>query len=182
MFFDSVDALSPRDTNGNVDVYEYEDSHVYLISSGGGESLPDAIKEPTPGYNSSQEVVLPTSDFVEASASGNDVFFVTSDRLVPQDVDGALDLYDARVDGGFPQLSPSACVGTGCQGVPPGAPIFATPASVTFDGVGNFAPAPVSAVPKATVSHKPGAGGGKRGKRSKRKRSKGKHHTARKHG
>ncbi len=182
LFFDSVDALSPRDTNGNVDVYEYEDSHVYLISSGGGESLPDAIKEPTPGYNSSQEVVLPTSSFVEASASGNDVFFVTTDRLVPQDVDGALDLYDARVDGGFPKLSPPVCAGTGCQGVPPAAPIFATPASVTFDGVGNFAPAPVSAVRKAAVSHKPKAGSGKQRKRSKRKRSNSKRHAARKHG
>jgi hypothetical protein len=46
-------------------------------------------------------------------------------------------LYDARVGGGFPESS-LACTGTGCQGVPPGPPIFATPSSVTFSGVGNF--------------------------------------------
>ena len=33
-----------------------------------------------------------------------------------------------------------ACTGSGCQGVPAAPPIFATPASVTFAGVGNFVP------------------------------------------
>ena len=35
------------------------------------------------------------------------------------------------------------------QGVPAAPPIFATPASVTFGGVGNFAVEPVAAKPKS---------------------------------
>jgi hypothetical protein len=50
-------------------------------------------------------------------------------------------LYDVRVNGGFPQQS-LACTGTGCQGVPPAPPAFATPSSATFSGTGNFAPHP----------------------------------------
>jgi hypothetical protein len=50
-------------------------------------------------------------------------------------------LYDARVGGGFPETT-TACTGTGCQGVPPGSPVFATPSSVTFNGAGNFAQPP----------------------------------------
>ena len=50
-----------------------------------------------------------------------------------------------RVDGGFASVS-SACTGSGCQGVPPAAPLFATPASVTFAGTGNFPPPPPVAV------------------------------------
>ncbi len=34
--------------------------------------------------------------------SGKDIFFVTSQGLVPQDTDGVADVYDARLDGGFP--------------------------------------------------------------------------------
>ena len=37
------------------------------------------------------------SAFLDASESGNDVFFLTASRLVPQDLDSALDVYDAHV-------------------------------------------------------------------------------------
>ena len=47
-----------------------------------------------------------------------------------------------------------ACTGTGCQGVPPAPPIFATPSSVTFNGVGNFEPSQKTTVkPKAKLKH-----------------------------
>jgi hypothetical protein len=131
VFFDSLSALSPYDTNGRVqDVYEYEPDGigtcarpagcVFLISRGNGTS---------------------DSEFVDATPSGSDAFFVTRDRLAPQDQDDLVDLYDARVDGGFPEVTAPACTGTGCQGLPGTPPIFATPSSVTYDGVGNFAPA-----------------------------------------
>jgi hypothetical protein len=84
------------------------------------------------------------SYLADASASGNDVFFVTRGQLVPQDQNEKMDLYDARVDGGFPDVK-SGCTGSGCQGVPPAPPIFATPSSVTFSGVGNLEPPPVTA-------------------------------------
>lgn len=164
LFFDSEDALVPIDTNGVQDVYEYENGRISLISSGTGESG---------GFFH--------SSFIDASASGSDVFFVTADKLLPQDIDGALDLYDARVNGGFPRLSAPVCSGTGCQGVPPAVPIFATPASVTFSGVGNFTSEPSLArgTPKIARRHKPRRHGGN-GKH--RHRHRGGRSSARKHG
>jgi hypothetical protein len=77
---------------------------------------------------------------LDASVSGNDVFFVSRAQLVSEDRGGEAEvLYDARVGGVKPPTG-SGCSGTGCQGVPPAPPIFATPASVTFVGTGNFPP------------------------------------------
>ncbi len=86
---------------------------------------------------------------IGASETGNDVFVVTRAQLVPEDQNDAFDLYDVRVDGVKP-VSPPECTGTGCQGLPAPPPTFATPSSVTFNGVGNFSPvAPVSVKAKA---------------------------------
>jgi hypothetical protein len=133
LFFDSFDGLVPQDSNGMMDVYEYEAGRAMLISSGSGSS---------------------DSRFADASSNGDDVFFTTRDQLVPQDQDQSVDLYDARVGGGSSQLAPPVCSGTGCQGVPAPPPIFSTPSSVTFNGVGNF-PAPPKAVVRAKIKHKP---------------------------
>jgi hypothetical protein len=139
VFFDSVEPLVSQDTNRLRDVYEWErdgagscqtvEGCVYLLS--GGTSTD-------------------SSSFVDASADGKDVFFVTRAQLVSQDRNEEYDLYDARI-GGVQPLSPSACSGTGCQGVPSAQPLFATPPSVTFNGVGNFEPPPPTpaAKPKA---------------------------------
>jgi hypothetical protein len=126
VFFDSDQPLVPQDTNGKQDVYEWErdgvgscreaNGCIYLLSGGTGESA---------------------SWLLATSSSGDDVFVISRTELVPGDPYDSFDLYDARV-GGLRPLAPSACSGTGCQGVPPAPPIFATPASVTFDGVGNF--------------------------------------------
>ncbi len=147
VFFDSVVPLVPQDTNNKVDVYEWEREGtggceasvavnggcVYLLSGGSSTS---------------------GSWLVGASASGDDVFMVTRAQLVPGDGNDADDLYDARVGGVVP-VSPPACTGTGCQGVPAPPPTFATPSSVTFEGPGNFAPvAPAPVVPKAAVKKK----------------------------
>ena len=72
----------------------------------------------------------------------------TRAQLAGQDQNDNFNLFDARV-GGVPPLSAPACSGTGCQGVPPAPPIFATPSSVTFNGVGNFPP------PSPAVNSKP---------------------------
>jgi hypothetical protein len=70
--------------------------------------------------------------------------------LTPEDDGEAYSLFDARVGGSVPP-GPPVCAGTGCQGVPAPPPTFATPASVTFAGVGNFpAPPPVGTVVKTT--------------------------------
>jgi hypothetical protein len=83
--------------------------------------------------------------FFDASETGDDVFFLTSDRLVPLDTDTGLDVYDARVGGGFPAeplSGPPVCEGDACQGAPPAPPVFGTPGSATFEGPGNLTPVP----------------------------------------
>jgi virginiamycin B lyase len=130
VFFDSAEPLVPQDVNGWMDVYEWERNGtgtcrqsqgcIYLLSGG---TSPES------------------SWLLGASANGNDVFIITKAQLVAQDRNGSDDVYDARV-GGVQPPSPPACTGTGCQGVPPAPPIFATPSSVTFSGVGNFPPPP----------------------------------------
>ncbi len=130
LFFDTRDALAPRDSNGKQDVYEYENGKQYLISTG------------TSGDDST---------FVDATANGGDVFFLTRSQLVAQDQDNSMDLYDARIGGGFPAALVSApCTGDSCRealGSPPGLP---GAASATFSGPGN----PLASAPKTVVKHK----------------------------
>jgi hypothetical protein len=128
VFFDSSESLVPQDTNERQDVYEWErggegsctqaSGCIFLLSGGvsGSASWLEGVSE-----------------------NGNDVFIATRAQLVPEDQNENYDLYDARVDGLEPVAAP-ACTGTGCQGLPSPPPTFATPSSVTFEGVGNFAP------------------------------------------
>ena len=90
------------------------------------------------------------SFLVDASANGNDVFFITRADLVKADKTDYDSLYDARVDGvELPEELP--CSGTGCQGIAPAPPIFATPSSASITGVDDV-PAPPS---PAVVKPKP---------------------------
>jgi hypothetical protein len=138
VFFDTASALVPQVTPGKVHVYEWHDGTISLISS---------PSDPGDAF------------FLGSSADGSNVFFSTHAQLVPQDTDVSDDIYDARVDGGFAGLVAPQCTGTGCQGVPAAAPIFATPSSETFAGVGNV-PASEAAVkpaskPKSKAKSKP---------------------------
>jgi hypothetical protein len=130
-FFETDEALVPQDTNGVSDVYEWENGHIYLISSGqGGEYGQSGSK----GYGLSSL----GSSLVGASSNGDEVFFETADRLVPQDEESSRAIYDARVGGGFPYTPPGhGCDSGQCQGPQTPAPVFAPPASSTFVGVGN---------------------------------------------
>lgn len=130
-FFETPDPLVPQDTNGLPDVYEWENGQISLISSGQG----------TYGSN-----------FAGASSNGNDVFLVTTDHLLPQDIESATQIYDARVDGGFPyRPSTTGCDSGQCQGPQTPAPSFGAPASATFVGLGN----PLPAAPTPAVKAKP---------------------------
>lgn len=142
VFFDSRDALVPQDTNGAMDVYEWErtgtgtchheNGCVFLLS--GGTSNSD-------------------SSFVDASASGEDVFFLTRAQLVKQDGDQLRDLYDARVDGGFSPSAPNPpCEGEGCLPSPSSSSEVGSLASTTFNGMGNLALLPAKS--KAKVKAK----------------------------
>jgi hypothetical protein len=104
VLFDSADSLTPRDINSKQDVYEWvrggacgvTEGCVYLVSSG---------------------LDTTNSLFADASLSGEDIFFTTRARLAHADVDESIDLYDARVRGGFPETSPPApCLGEACLG------------------------------------------------------------------
>jgi hypothetical protein len=139
VFFDSSEALVPQDTNGVEDVYEWERN-----GAGSCRQSPGCI------YLISGDLSVGEALFADASESGNDVFFTSRADLVPQDQGENVVLYDARVNGGFPRTA-SACTGTGCQGVPPAPPTFATPSSVTFNGIGNFPPSP-GVKPKSRIS------------------------------
>ncbi len=150
VFFDSEVPLVARDIDGTQDVYEWERDGVgscgepagcqYLLSAGTSPAI---------------------SSLADASASGNDVFIISRSQLVAQDGNENFNLYDARV-GGVPLISPPVCTGSGCQGAPPAPPLFATPASVTFNGVGNFA-AQVSPSVKSKPKRKIKPGSCKRG-------------------
>jgi hypothetical protein len=119
--FATAEPLSPQDTDGVTDAYLWHDGRVSLISHGGGE--------------------LPWID-----ASGQNVYFVTDKPLTAADRDVNVDIYDARVDGGFDLSSPPPCSGEACQGqasTPPASP--GAPASQTPQTAGNL---PVTAPPQ----------------------------------
>jgi hypothetical protein len=151
VFFETQEALVPQDGNGKTDVYEWERAGegtcevggtAYSGANGGCLFL---LSGGTSSHN---------SHFVDASENGDDVFFISDAELVPADRGEYVQLFDARV-GATEPLAQTACTGTGCQGVPPAPPIFATPPSVTFTGIGNFPAPPVSkASPKKTVKCK----------------------------
>jgi hypothetical protein len=134
VFFDSDLALLPQDTNGKMDVYEWERD-----GSGDCELTKGCLSLLTGGTSDDSSFLL------DSSASGDDVFMVTRAQLVEADRNENFDVYDARV-GGARQLAASACSGSGCQGVPPSPASFATPASFTFEGLGNFSPPPTRTV------------------------------------
>ena len=115
LFFDSSDAIVPADGSAAQDVYQWEAPGVGGCASG------------SPGFHSTAGGCLflissgsspEDSTFIDASADGRDVFFLSGDSLIPRDP-GSVDLYDAREGGGFPEPEkPIPCEGDSCQGVP----------------------------------------------------------------
>jgi hypothetical protein len=128
VFFDTSASLVPQDINEQTDVYEWERdgsgscTHnpgcIYLISDG---SAPEG------------------SYLIGVSASGDDVFMTTRSALVSEDENETVDVYDARANMVSRPTAPQ-CTGSGCQGLPSTPPVFATPPSATYNGVGNFVP------------------------------------------
>lgn len=121
VFFDTQSRLLPGDVNGTRDVYAYHDGTARLISPG------DEPFEAT---------------FIDASASGNDVFFKTAQGLVRQDADQLVDIYDARVGGGIAgqnQVTPVPCSGEACRASAPPAPAAASIGSQAVHGASQKA-------------------------------------------
>jgi hypothetical protein len=94
------------------------------------------------------------ADFKGMDENGNNILLSTTDSLLTSDVDGGQpDVYDARVDGGFPSVPAPGCEGTGCQTVlnPPPA-LGSSSGSATVTGNSNLTPPPATAVtPKKTT-------------------------------
>ena len=68
---------------------------------------------------------------------GRNVFFGTHSQLVPADKDEQGDLYDARIEGGFPRpLGAGPCEGDACDNPPP-APSDPTPTLLPSVGEGG---------------------------------------------
>ena len=135
--FTSAEPLSPLASNGLENVYEWHkapgsEGVVSLISGGTAEQ--------------------PVSDVV-ISPLGNDIYFLTSQGLLPQDTDGAPDIYDARLGADFPAVPAPAqpCAGDACQGPLTNPAPLLVPGSVSQAPGGNL----VSPVPALTVKSKP---------------------------
>jgi hypothetical protein len=144
LFFNSGDALVPQDINGNTDVYQYEPPGV-----GSCTTSSSTFSERSGGCVAliSSGVASGPSEFLDASATGADVFFSTAERLVPQDVDKLAGVYDAHeCTAASPcpasSISPPPCT-TEASCIAPPSPqpsIFGAPSSATFSGPGNIPP------------------------------------------
>jgi hypothetical protein len=151
LFFDSPDALVAQADNGVEDVYEYEPAGVGGCSPASGlfgEGSGGCVGLIS-GGSSGEE-----SAFLDASETGEDVFFLTAAPLVTSDVDSAYDIYDAQVCSASEPcvpapVSPPPCATVdSCRAAPSPQPaIFGAPASQTFSGEGN--PASAGATVKA---------------------------------
>jgi hypothetical protein len=137
VFFNALDAIVSADANNQWDVYQFEPlgQGTCSASSGGsavarsGEGCVSLISSGT----ATEEAV-----FLDASASGNDAFFLSSARLSALDKDDELDVYDARVGGKLAEPEPSSdCVGEACRPSPP-PPGYTAPNSSNFAGKGNL--------------------------------------------
>ena len=186
-FFTTPAALVPQDIDGEIeietgpgsvnpdlghttspssDIYEWRANGV----SGCGQ-LDGCLALITNGRGGYKSLLLGSAD------EGRDVFVYTREKLVPQDNDTAGDIYDARVEGGFPPPPPrpTECEADACS-TPPSAPVDSTPASLTFTGVGNVLPVAPAGKPvvkkKAPPKKKHNAKKRKKGKSTRKGKAK----------
>jgi len=159
LFFDSGDRLFALDTNARADVYEWE---------AGGEG--DCTRSPGCVSLISSGRDPRGASFVDASADGGDTYLLTNESLVGADP-GSIDLYDARMGGGFPEpAKPTVCLADACQPLP-GEPDDPTPGTLV-PTTGNPAPRYIKEKTKRHRKRRHGI----------RHRHHGKHRAAGRHG
>ena len=145
VFFDARDPLVAGAVNENWDVYQWEPPGVgscteaaasFSIRSGGCVSLVSSGESPD------------ESAFLDASATGADVFFMSTAKLSKKDVDNSYDVYDAHECTGISPCLPTEAeppppctTADSCRPAPSPQPeVFGTPSSATFTGPGNLTP------------------------------------------
>jgi hypothetical protein len=137
VFFETIEKLVASDTNGLKDVYEWE--------AAGSGSCPSDAKGGRCLYLLSTGTSTEPAYFGDASKSGDDVFIFTDQRLVGQDEDQIVDIYDARVGGGIasqnPPPEPGLCASAdACKRAAATPPSTQSPGSASFSGPGNSPP------------------------------------------
>jgi hypothetical protein len=146
LFFNSPDHLVPAAAGSKEKVYEYEPS-----GQGSCESVNGCVGVLSSPNTEGEPLGERESAFLDASESGNDVFFMTTARLpavngTSGDFDTSYDVYDARVCEPRPSHScaPGPALGSGgcenetaCKGTGPHTPEFLAPASRIVHAPGN---------------------------------------------
>lgn len=117
--FSTAAALMPEDVNGDSDVYEWHDGELGLITDG-----------TTP---------LTRASILEVSPDGRDVLFASMVAEAPRATPGTLNVYDARIGGGFPAppTPTPSCVDDQCQGAASAKPQLSVTGSERFSGRGD---------------------------------------------
>jgi hypothetical protein len=135
-YFNSTSPLVNGDSNGTWDVYQYEPFGLGDCEPSAGSKMVATTATGCVSLMSAGTDSLPAV-FLDASASGDDVFLASFARLSSLDTDTDVDIYDARVGGVEAVVQqPTECSGEACQqrGLPPGESV---PNSVNFNGAGN---------------------------------------------
>ncbi len=118
LFFQSTDAVVPQAQSGLSNVFEYAGGAVRLLTPGDGL----------------------TALLAGASASGDDVFIATFEKLSPRSQGAAFAIYDARVNADVPPPpAPSVCQGESCRGTATAAQQLASPGTAKFESPGTVA-------------------------------------------
>jgi hypothetical protein len=146
VIFTSAEPLSTNVPQGNTTENVYE----WHREAGRGEGTVALVGFGTAQSGEPEAAVI--------SPSGNDIFFETYQGLVPQDTDGANDIYDARLGGGFPPAPAprQPCSSDACQGPLSTPPPLLVPGSTSQPAGDNIAPTPAATVkPKPKKKRKP---------------------------
>jgi hypothetical protein len=154
VFFESpaaltAGALNEVTTEGGAlaqNIYEWHEGQVSLISD--GRDVTEYGNNACQRSNRSDVCLLGTD------ATGADVFFSSSDQIVPEDTWDQQEVFDARICTSSepchrPATQSTPCAGEACHPSPAGAPALPASSSATFTGPGNLAPPPPPPGPKA---------------------------------
>lgn len=159
VFFTSRNRLAPGGVEGQTSLYEWSHDQVFSI-----DTEPLGLLDPS--------VQGRKVRFAGASADGSDLYFATPNQLTWEDGDERASVYDAKVDGGFPEPpgpTPPCDPATegSCQDTLAPLPTGVSgAASATFHGPGNAKPK------KSKNSHKKQKKKGHRKKNHQKSQSK----------